>query len=118
MNKNLQSLPSVLNLIHCKSPFDYMNASCYQGLTDKIEFTDFISDCRSDGSLREMNLSESDRYCRLLKVYYHDNLVIHARINMQTGIVSLICYSLFTDKLTQLDVEYLVLQIRQHLDQY
>ncbi|HCR3560226.1 TPA: hypothetical protein ON641_002661 [Proteus mirabilis] len=54
----------------------------------------------------------------MIKVFYHDHMILHARINMKTGIVNLIAYTVFTDKISSLEAEYLVEQIRQHLDQF
>lgn len=118
MIENLYDLPSVLNLIECKSPVKTPDAVCYQGITDKMRFIDFISDATFTGTFRAMNVTECDRYNRLLKAYYYDHCLIHARINMESGIVNLICYSLFTDKITLLEAESLIFTIRQHLDQF
>ncbi|HBA1512889.1 TPA: hypothetical protein J8W40_004086 [Citrobacter koseri] len=113
-----QDLPSVLNLINCESPFPCNQASCAQGIADKNSFVEFIVTHKSAGHLHEWNLSYVDRFNRLIKVFYHDHMILHARINMKTGIVNLIAYTVFTDKISSLEAEYLVEQIRQHLDHF
>lgn len=119
MNDILTSMPSVLNLIESKSPFDTaVSAVCYQGISNVDDFTAFICDRKNDGVLHECNLRECDRYARLFRAYLSDHFLIHATINLRTGIVHIIAYTLFTNKISVSDAEYFVCQIRQHFDRF
>ncbi|EIP6959094.1 hypothetical protein LTF62_004602 [Salmonella enterica] len=112
-------MPSALNLVHCKSPFVApFSAQCYQGIADKDDFTDFIAEHVKAGDLCELkSVREHDRYSRLLRVYYHDNALIHTVIDIRAGIVRTIVYSV-ADKIDVLVAEYFVYQIRQYFDQF
>ncbi|EPO3921713.1 hypothetical protein ACT99I_004348 [Salmonella enterica subsp. houtenae serovar [1],40:z4,z23:-] len=119
MNDILKSMPSALNLIECKSPFDTtVSAACYQGISNIDEFATFLCERKNDGTLHELTLRESDRYGRLVRVYLSDHSLIHAVINLRTGIVHLVVYTLRTNKISEFEAEYFVYQIRQHINQY
>lgn len=119
MNDTLKSMPSALNLIEGKSPFDTtVSAVCYQGISSLNDFTDFLCEKKNDGTLHEFNLRESDRYGRLVRAYLSVHSLIHAIINLRTGIVHIIVYSLFTNKISEIEAEYFVCQIRQHINQF
>jgi len=119
MNDILKSMPSALNLIECKSPFDAtVSTVCYQGISNIDEFATFLCERKNDGTLHELNLRESDRYGRLARVYLSDHSLIHAVINLRTGIVHLIVYTLPTNKISGSEAEYFVYQIRQHIKEF
>lgn len=119
MKSSLNSMPSVLNMIPCKSPFVVpFSAQCYQGLTTLDDFTSFLGNSDLREVVHEMNVREYDKYSRLVRAYFHKHAVIHALIDVRAGIVKTIAYSVQTDEVDVLTGEYFIYQIRQHFDQF
>lgn len=113
----LNAMPSVLNLVLCKSPFEVpFSAQCYQGLASLGDFTCFLEDAGEN--LHELNVRECDRYGRLVRSYYHNHAIIHALIDYRAGIVKTISYSVQVGKIDVLSAEFFIYQIRQHFDRF
>ncbi|PCS38710.1 hypothetical protein [Escherichia coli] len=111
------TMPSLLNMVTCKSPFEVpFSAQCYQGVTSLEDFTYFLGDVGD--SLHELNVREHDRYGRLIRAYYHNHAIIHALIDIRAGIVKTISYSVQIEKIDTLRAEFFIYQIRQHFDRF